>query len=211
NNGQAVSQLEYSRVIRCLMYAITCTRLDIDFAVGKQSRYTSNPSTQHWQAIQRASKKQTYITISIMESEYMALAAAGKEAEWLRNVILEILLWFKSVAPISFYYDNAATLAMAYSKIYNGKPRHLGFRHSMIHELIMNRVVYIEFARDYASWDSGKMHMGRSGLGVGTVPVCVHVQERARVPRLWNLDKLSFIVRLFAENLLPDSDFLCGF
>nr|GFC04821.1 zinc finger, CCHC-type [Tanacetum cinerariifolium] len=60
-----------------------------------------------------------------MESEYMALAAAGKEAEWLRNVILEILLWFKSVAPISFYYDNAATLAMAYSKIYNGKPRHL--------------------------------------------------------------------------------------
>nr|GEV95521.1 putative reverse transcriptase domain-containing protein [Tanacetum cinerariifolium] len=31
------------------------------------------------------------------------------------------------------------------------------------------------------------------------------------VPRLWNLDKLSFIVRLFNENLLPDLDFLCGF
>ncbi|GKD75377.1 hypothetical protein Tco_1333659, partial [Tanacetum coccineum] len=33
-----VSQLEYSRVIGCLMYAVTCTRPDIAFAVGKLSR-----------------------------------------------------------------------------------------------------------------------------------------------------------------------------
>nr|GEX36373.1 hypothetical protein [Tanacetum cinerariifolium] len=33
NNGQAVSQLEYFRVIGCIMYAITCTRFDIPFAV----------------------------------------------------------------------------------------------------------------------------------------------------------------------------------
>ncbi|GKC28228.1 zinc finger, CCHC-type containing protein [Tanacetum coccineum] len=37
NNGQAVSQLEYSRVIGCLMYAMTCTRPDIAFVVGKLS------------------------------------------------------------------------------------------------------------------------------------------------------------------------------
>ncbi|GJR34329.1 zinc finger, CCHC-type containing protein [Tanacetum coccineum] len=34
-----------------------------------------------------ASKKQTCITGSTMESEFVALAAAGKEAEWLRNLI----------------------------------------------------------------------------------------------------------------------------
>ncbi|GJX47455.1 zinc finger, CCHC-type containing protein [Tanacetum coccineum] len=38
NKGMAVSQLEYSRVIGCLMYAMTCTRPDIAFAVGKLSR-----------------------------------------------------------------------------------------------------------------------------------------------------------------------------
>ncbi|GJS84198.1 zinc finger, CCHC-type containing protein [Tanacetum coccineum] len=155
NNGQAVSQLEYSRVIGCLMYAMTCTRPDIAFAVGKLSMYTSNPGTQHWQAIQRvlkylkktmdysltytgypsvfegytdaswisntednsstsgwvfllgggaiswASKKQTCITGSTMESEFVALVAAGKEAEW----------------------------------------------HSMIRELITNGVISIEFVR----------------------------------------------------------------
>nr|GEU40674.1 zinc finger, CCHC-type [Tanacetum cinerariifolium] len=37
-NAQAISQLEHSRKIGCLMYAMTCTRLDIAFAVGKLSR-----------------------------------------------------------------------------------------------------------------------------------------------------------------------------
>ncbi|GKB46828.1 zinc finger, CCHC-type containing protein [Tanacetum coccineum] len=37
NNGQAVSQLEYSRVIGYLMYDMTCIRPDIAFAVGKLS------------------------------------------------------------------------------------------------------------------------------------------------------------------------------
>ncbi|CAM8910957.1 unnamed protein product [Rhodiola kirilowii] len=139
NKGDPVSQLEYSRVIRSLMYAMTSTRPDIAFAVGKLSRYTSNPSVDHWQAVHRvlrylkgtmnlglvysefpsviegysdaslisneedhsstsgwvfllgggaiswASKKQTCISSLTMESEYVALAAALKEAEWLRT------------------------------------------------------------------------------------------------------------------------------
>ncbi|GJY71499.1 hypothetical protein Tco_0475202 [Tanacetum coccineum] len=132
------------------MYAMTCIRPDIAFAVGKLSRYTSNPGAQHWQAIQRgtkASKKQTCITGSTMESEFVALAVAGKEAEWLRNLILEISLWSKPIAPISIRCDSAATLANAYSQMYNGKSRHLGVRHNMIRELIMNKVVSIEFVR----------------------------------------------------------------
>ncbi|GJT02113.1 hypothetical protein Tco_0823282 [Tanacetum coccineum] len=171
NNGQAISQLEYSRVIGCLMYAMTCTRPDIAFVVGKLSRYTNNSGTQHWQEIQWisttkensstsgwvfllysgaiswASKKQTCISGSIMESEFVALAAAGKEAELLRNLILKISVWSKPIAPISIHCDSAATLAKAYSQMYNGKSRHLGIRHSMIRELITNRVVSIKFVR----------------------------------------------------------------
>ncbi|GKE48125.1 zinc finger, CCHC-type containing protein, partial [Tanacetum coccineum] len=115
NRGLAVSQLEYSRVIGCLMCDMTCTRPDIAFDVGKLSRYTSNLGTKHSQAIQRGSKKQTYITGSTIESEFMALAAAGKEAEWLKNLLLEIPLWVKPMAPISIRCDSAATLSKAYS------------------------------------------------------------------------------------------------
>ncbi|GJZ51978.1 zinc finger, CCHC-type containing protein [Tanacetum coccineum] len=197
--GKLVDQLEYSRAIGCLMYAMTSTRPDIAYAVGRLSRFTSNPSRRHWHAITRvfkylkgtmnyvlsyvgypsvlkaysdaswinhvedssstsrwvfllgrgaiswASKKQTCITGSTMKYEFVALAAAGKEAEWLRNLIHEIPIWLKLIASIFIHYDSAATLAKAYSQIYNGKSRHLGVRHSMIRELIMNGVISIEF------------------------------------------------------------------
>ena len=82
-----------------------------------------------------------------MESEFVALAAAGKEAEWLRNLIYEIPLWPKPISPISIRCDSAATLAKAYSQVYNGKSRHLGVRHSMVRELITQGVISMEFVR----------------------------------------------------------------
>ncbi|GJR19719.1 zinc finger, CCHC-type containing protein [Tanacetum coccineum] len=154
NNGQTVSQLEYSRVIGCLMYAMTYTRSNIAFAVGKLNSNTKdNSSISGWVfllgggAISWVSKKQTCITSSIIEIEFIALEAGGKEAELLRNLILEIPLWSKPIAPISIRCDSAATLAKADSQMYNGKSRHLGVRHSMIRDLITNGVVFIEFVR----------------------------------------------------------------
>ncbi|GJV10031.1 hypothetical protein Tco_1351572 [Tanacetum coccineum] len=64
-----------------------------------------------------------------MEAEFVALAAVGKETEWLRNLIYEISLWPKPISPISIHCDSATTLAKAYFQIYNGKSRHLGVRH----------------------------------------------------------------------------------
>nr|GEX79628.1 zinc finger, CCHC-type [Tanacetum cinerariifolium] len=126
NNGQPVSQLEYSRVIGCLMYAMTYTRPGITSAVGKLSSlsYTGYPTLL--EGYTDAFKKQTCITGSTIEFEFVALAAAGKEAEWLKNLFLEIPLWSKLIAPIYVRCDSAATLAKAYSQMYNGKSRHLG-------------------------------------------------------------------------------------
>ncbi|GJV60557.1 zinc finger, CCHC-type containing protein [Tanacetum coccineum] len=177
NKGTPVSQLECSRAIGCLMYAMISTRLDIAFAYLKGTMdygltYSGYPSviegysdaswinnmedhssTSGWVfllgggAISWASKKQTCITSSTMESEFVALAAAGNEAEWLRNLIYEIPLWPKPISTISIRCDSAATLAKAYSQVYNGKSRHLGVRHSMIRELIMNGVISVEFVK----------------------------------------------------------------
>ncbi|GJY80509.1 hypothetical protein Tco_0493260 [Tanacetum coccineum] len=63
----------------------------------------------------RDSKKQTCIISSTMKYEFVALAAVGKEAKWLKNLILEIPLWSKPIALISIRCDSVATLAKAYS------------------------------------------------------------------------------------------------
>nr|GEU82249.1 hypothetical protein [Tanacetum cinerariifolium] len=49
-------------------------------------------------AISWVFKKQTCITSSTMEFEFVALADAGKEAKWLRNLIHEIPIWPKPIA-----------------------------------------------------------------------------------------------------------------
>nr|GEY32995.1 zinc finger, CCHC-type [Tanacetum cinerariifolium] len=122
NGGLAVSQLEYSRVIDSLMYTMTYTILDIAFVVGKLSSNTKyNSSTSGWVfllcggAISWAFKKQTCITGFTMEYEFVAMVAAGNEAEWLKNLLFEIPLWVKPIAPIFIRCDNATTLATAYS------------------------------------------------------------------------------------------------
>ena len=53
HTGQPIPQLEYSKVIGSLMYAMTCIAPDIAFAVGKLSRFTSNLIPHHWIAITR--------------------------------------------------------------------------------------------------------------------------------------------------------------
>ncbi|XP_073525705.1 uncharacterized protein [Phyllobates terribilis] len=135
---------------------MTSTRPDIAYAVGKLSRFTSNPSRHHWHVITRVfkylkvtmnyglayvgfplvlegysdakrinnvedssstsgwviflgggtiswdSKKQTCITSSIMEYEFVALSATDKEAKWLRNLVYDIPIWLKPISPILF-------------------------------------------------------------------------------------------------------------
>ncbi|GKE18357.1 hypothetical protein Tco_1425934, partial [Tanacetum coccineum] len=119
------------------------------------SNTEDNSSTSGWvfllggATISWASKKQTCITGSIMESEFVALAAASKEAKY------------------------AATLAKAYSQMYNGKSIHLGVRHNMIRELITNGVVSIEFVRsqqnlaDYLTKGLARDLVLKSAKGMG--------------------------------------------
>lgn len=64
-------------------------------------------------------KKQICIADSTMAVEIIALAPASKEAEWLRDIIHEILLQSKPLPPISIHCDSGATLSRAYNEIYN--------------------------------------------------------------------------------------------
>ena len=51
-----MSKVPYASAVGSLIFALTCTRPDICFAVGMVSRYQSNPSPTHWKAIKRILK-----------------------------------------------------------------------------------------------------------------------------------------------------------
>jgi hypothetical protein len=51
-----------------------------------------------------------------MESELVALGAAGKEAKWLRNFLTDLPIWPSPMPLISLHCDSQATLSRVYSK-----------------------------------------------------------------------------------------------
>ncbi|GKE47473.1 zinc finger, CCHC-type containing protein, partial [Tanacetum coccineum] len=87
NTGKPVDQLEYSRAIGCLMYAMTSTRPDIAYAVGRLSRFTSNPSRQHWQAITRVFKYlKCTMNYGLSYVGYPSMLEAYSDASWINHV-----------------------------------------------------------------------------------------------------------------------------
>ncbi|CAM8920548.1 unnamed protein product [Rhodiola kirilowii] len=87
NTSEYVSQLEYSQVIGCLMYAMTSIRPDIAYAVGNLSKYTSNPSNLHWEAIKRVLKylKGT-MNYGLVYAGFPSLFEGYTDANWITNL-----------------------------------------------------------------------------------------------------------------------------
>ncbi|KAJ0621687.1 putative RNA-directed DNA polymerase [Helianthus annuus] len=87
NRGESVSQLEYSRIIGSLMYLMTCTRPDLAYAVSRLSRYTSNPSEDHWKAITRVLKYIRYTRdYGLHYTRDPAVIEGYTDANWISDI-----------------------------------------------------------------------------------------------------------------------------
>ena len=201
NLGKSVSQEEYAKVLGSVMFLMNCTRPDIAYAVSRLSRYTHNPSSEHWIAITRLlkylkgtvdlclhyskfpavlegycdanwisgndetystsgyvftlgggavswkSSKQTCIAQSTMESEFIALALAGEEAEWLKNLLADVPVWGGRQTPVSLHCDSQAAITNAKNSVYNAKKRHMRIRHAAVRQLLENGVIAIDYVK----------------------------------------------------------------
>ena len=78
--------------------------------------FTLGGATVSWK-----SSKQTCITRSTMESEFIALDKAGEEAEWLRHFLEDIPICPKPVPAICIHCDSQSAIDRAHSHMYNRK------------------------------------------------------------------------------------------
>ena len=51
-----MSQIPYTSAIGSIMYAMTCPRPDVSFALSMVSRYQGNPGESHWTAVKNILK-----------------------------------------------------------------------------------------------------------------------------------------------------------
>ncbi|KAL6318624.1 hypothetical protein AAG906_000702 [Vitis piasezkii] len=98
-------------------------------------------------AVSWKSTKQTCITRSIMEVEFIALEKTSSEVEWLINLLVDIPLWTIPTTFVFMRCDDQAAIAKAKSKIFNGKNRHIRLRHNIVRQLLETWIIFLEFVR----------------------------------------------------------------
>ena len=83
-------------------------------------------------AITWCSKKQSCVTLSTMESEYVACSAVVQEAVWLRRFLQRLDIIASAIDPVTIYSDSMAALAYAKNPKYHGKTKHIKIKYHYI-------------------------------------------------------------------------------
>ncbi|KAE8670806.1 hypothetical protein F3Y22_tig00112079pilonHSYRG00011 [Hibiscus syriacus] len=174
NKGSSVSQTEYAKLIGSLMFLMNYTRPDIAYAVSRLSRYTHNPSGEHWIALKRLLKylKGT-LDWKLEFAGFPAVLEGYCDANWVSDndevsstsgyvftlggaaiswksskqtciARSTMELWGRPTLSISLLCDSQAAICVAKNQAYNGKKRHIRIRHESVRHLIKNGVLSLE-------------------------------------------------------------------
>ena len=69
-----------------LLYILNRTRPDVAYAVGRLSRYTSNPSEEHWKALERIFRYlKGALDYSLLFSNYLEVLEGYSDANWITD------------------------------------------------------------------------------------------------------------------------------
>lgn len=129
---------------------VVCAYVDADYGSDTTSRkstsgvlFTHNNSPIVWM-----SKRQTCISLSSCQAEYVALALAGKEAVWVTRLYLELDMISLENEPICLKTDSQSAIRLAKNDEFHDKSKHIDIRHHFIRDLVETNQVVLEHLPD---------------------------------------------------------------
>ena len=124
-----------------------CGYSDSDFAGDTQDRKSTGAYvfTLGGAAVTWSSKKQRTTATSTTEAEYMALFEAGKEAQWLRQMVRVLAGSTGNDNAVPLYEDNKAAMLVAMEPAYHPRTKHFGVQYHKVRELRQNGIIQVEY------------------------------------------------------------------
>jgi hypothetical protein len=90
-------------------------------------------------------KKQTCISLSTQEAEYVAMGECTKELQWLENLLEESDLNQNQNGTPIMYCDNTSAITLAVNPMMTGRSKHIAIKYHFIRERITDGKLKIEY------------------------------------------------------------------
>ena len=101
----------------------------------------NNPNEE---AISWSSKKQSLITLSTAESEYVTATYTTKEALWLQQIFAKVFQPLEK--PITLYSDSQSAIALTKDGSYHAWTKHIDIQYHFIHfKVQINLLIYVVY------------------------------------------------------------------
>jgi hypothetical protein len=119
---------------------------DADFASDTDTRRSTTGYVflLHGGAISWASRRQQTVAASTTEAEYMAAAAATKEALWLRKLMFNLRL---DVPTITILDDNQSTIKLLKNPVTSQRSKHIDVIYHFTRERVTRKEVEFKYVR----------------------------------------------------------------
>jgi hypothetical protein len=117
---------------------------DADWASQKHRHSISGFSFHYGVgAVSWSSKKQSLVSLSSTEAEYVAQTHAAKEGIWLRNFVSEIRGEEKK--PVTISCDNQGAIALAKDNKFHARTKHIDLRYHFIREAVEDGKIKVKY------------------------------------------------------------------
>ena len=95
------------------------------------------------------SKKQSTVSLSSAEAEYMAISSSIQEIKWIRQLLNELYI-FNQSEPSLLNIDNQAAIAISENDVHHARTKHIDIRHHFIRDSIKNKEVQLKWINTQA-------------------------------------------------------------
>eukprot|EP00253_Pinus_taeda_P001482 PITA_01482 len=133
--------LWYPRDIDLTLHAYT----DADWARSVDDRKSTNGGAFYmgFRLVSWFSKKQSSISLSTVEAEYVAIASCCTQLLWMMQTLQDIQI--TCTPPIPILCDNTSAISISKNPIMHSKTKHIPIKYHFLHEQVLEQKVKLEY------------------------------------------------------------------
>ncbi|GKA14866.1 hypothetical protein Tco_0694512 [Tanacetum coccineum] len=133
-DGESVDDTKYHDMIGSLLY-LTASQPNIMFSVCLCARFQEDPKSSHLEA------KQTALSISTTEAEYVSAKKACQQALWMKQALVDYDIKLDDIPVLC---DNKGSIDLRKNLVLYSRTKHIEIRHHFLRDNVQKGNISIE-------------------------------------------------------------------